>query len=301
MEAFRNILVGIDIDAKGELAAGSCSALEQALQLARKTQATLTLMHVIHIVDNRYEVMSEQPAITAELKQQATALLQTLAAQGSGLDIKTKVVEGLHWRELILEVLRANHDLVIVGTRGRGVAGRALFGSTGNRLLRNCPCPVWSIKPMDKDRFDNLLVAHDLTEVGQRALSLAAGIAKLQGTRLHVLHVMEHPETKRFLGHIAEEEVSRREQVARAAIEEQCKALKLDNPAGITVVSGDAYTEILSYARQNDVDLLCMGTVARSGLAGLITGNTAENVLPWVTCSLIAIKPEGFVSPLAQN
>jgi hypothetical protein len=44
-----------------------------------------------------------------------------------------------------------------------------------------------------------------------------------------------------------------------------------------------------------------MGTVARSGLQGLLTGNTAENVLPWIDCSLVAVKPQGFVSPVFGN
>ena len=77
------------------------------------------------------------------------------------------------------------------------------------------------------------------------------------------------------------------------------KVLGMEGRALISIVDGEAYTEILHHVSGNDIDLLCMGTIARSGLAGLFTGNTAENVLPWVTCSLIAIKPEGFAPPLA--
>jgi nucleotide-binding universal stress UspA family protein len=42
-----------------------------------------------------------------------------------------------------------------------------------------------------------------------------------------------------------------------------------------------------------------MGTVARTGIPGLLIGNTAEGVLNQVDCSLLALKPEGFVSPVA--
>jgi len=41
-----------------------------------------------------------------------------------------------------------------------------------------------------------------------------------------------------------------------------------------------------------------MGTVARTGISGFIIGNTAENILEEISCSLIALKPEGFVSPV---
>ena len=40
-----------------------------------------------------------------------------------------------------------------------------------------------------------------------------------------------------------------------------------------------------------------MGTMARSGIAGLLIGNTAERVLRKLPCSVLAVKPDGFVSP----
>jgi len=42
-----------------------------------------------------------------------------------------------------------------------------------------------------------------------------------------------------------------------------------------------------------------MGTVCRTGVAGLFIGNTAEKVLRQVDCSLLTVKPEGFVTPVA--
>ena len=42
-----------------------------------------------------------------------------------------------------------------------------------------------------------------------------------------------------------------------------------------------------------------MGTVSRTGIAGLIIGNTAETILRSVRCSVLAVKPEGFVSPVS--
>jgi nucleotide-binding universal stress UspA family protein len=41
-----------------------------------------------------------------------------------------------------------------------------------------------------------------------------------------------------------------------------------------------------------------MGTVARSGIPGLIMGNTAEAILTELECSVLAIKPPGFVTPV---
>ena len=46
------------------------------------------------------------------------------------------------------------------------------------------------------------------------------------------------------------------------------------------------------------IDLVVMGTVARSGIAGMLIGNTAERVLRKLPCSVLAVKPEGFTSPV---
>lgn len=46
------------------------------------------------------------------------------------------------------------------------------------------------------------------------------------------------------------------------------------------------------------IDILIMGTVARTGISGFIIGNTAENILQKIDCSLLALKPQGFVSPV---
>lgn len=54
--------------------------------------------------------------------------------------------------------------------------------------------------------------------------------------------------------------------------------------------------EIPSLIDSLQVDVLVMGTVARTNIAGFGVGNTAENVFGEIKCSLLAIKPNGFVS-----
>ena len=46
------------------------------------------------------------------------------------------------------------------------------------------------------------------------------------------------------------------------------------------------------------IDVLVMGTVARGGVSGVLIGNTAERVLRKLPCSVLTVKPDGFVSPV---
>ena len=64
------------------------------------------------------------------------------------------------------------------------------------------------------------------------------------------------------------------------------------------LLKGWARKEIPKLAGQIDADLIVMGTVARTGIPGFIMGNTAETILNQIDCSILAIKPEGFVTPV---
>jgi nucleotide-binding universal stress UspA family protein len=52
---------------------------------------------------------------------------------------------------------------------------------------------------------------------------------------------------------------------------------------------------------EQDIDLLVMGTVCRTGISGFLIGNTAEEVLNQIDCSVLTVKPEGFVTPVTQK
>jgi len=65
------------------------------------------------------------------------------------------------------------------------------------------------------------------------------------------------------------------------------------------LVKGSARREIPVLAQKLEVDVVVMGTVARTGIPGLIMGNTAEAILEQLDCSVLAIKPPGFVTPVS--
>ena len=61
---------------------------------------------------------------------------------------------------------------------------------------------------------------------------------------------------------------------------------------------GSARKVIPELANELQVDCIIMGTVARTGVPGLFMGNTAETILDQLECSVLAIKPPGFVTPV---
>jgi nucleotide-binding universal stress UspA family protein len=55
---------------------------------------------------------------------------------------------------------------------------------------------------------------------------------------------------------------------------------------------------IIELAAAKSIDLIVMGTIGRTGIPGLFIGNTAETVLRQVHCSVLTVKPQGFVTPV---
>ena len=67
----------------------------------------------------------------------------------------------------------------------------------------------------------------------------------------------------------------------------------------VHLLKGDAAERIAGLARELSTDLIVMGTVGRSGVSGLFIGNTAEDVLLTTHASVLTVKPEDFISPIA--
>ncbi|MFT5323854.1 MAG: universal stress protein E [Planctomycetaceae bacterium] len=70
-------------------------------------------------------------------------------------------------------------------------------------------------------------------------------------------------------------------------------------PERIHLMKGDPHAVILETVDRQQIDLLVMGSIARTGIPGMFIGNTAERVLNAVGCSVLTVKPSDFVSPVA--
>ena len=66
----------------------------------------------------------------------------------------------------------------------------------------------------------------------------------------------------------------------------------------VYLLKGEAGRLIPALAKVKKAELIVMGTVSRTGVAGLLIGNTAEKVLRQANCSVLTVKPEGFITPV---
>ena len=186
-----------------------------------------------------------------------------------------------------------------------------LFGSTDLHLLRKCPCPIWLANPGRRRRYERILAAVDpysdapeSAALDRTILELAAALAALEKSELHVVHVwrLEGEEFLRGrLAGVANIDVDEMTRDVQRAHEQRLARLLRPYAARKPVVhfkKGVAAQVIPAVARRTKADLLVMGTVGRSGVEGLLIGNTAERILNAVRCSVLTVKPHGFVTPV---
>lgn len=311
MQPFRKILVGINLGgAEGpsaaELGAPTREAVKRAVWLAEQLGSALTFFAAEDVAALQSELGD---AIDRDhIAKSGNAILDELVAQAKENDIvaEAKLDFGTPWQAIIKEAIGGEYDLVIVGTRDRGAASRILFGSTAMKLLRNCPCPVWVTRP-DPDWDDlNILVASDFSDVSQRALNLAVDGAQLADAKLHLAHAIDNTHVRRmWLTGMRDDEVHSVREKRLAEVESQLHEQlgqtdyrTLSYGVQTHVVEGAADIAMLNLIEEHDIDLLVMGTAARSGIAGFVIGNTAERLLAQVPCSVLAVKPDGFECPV---
>jgi len=78
-------------------------------------------------------------------------------------------------------------------------------------------------------------------------------------------------------------------------------AAKFDiNPNNTHIEEGLPETVIEQVAQEIDAELVILGTVGRTGISAALIGNTAEHVIDQLNCDVLALKPEGYISPLAD-
>lgn len=306
MKQFKNILLLYECDRV---------TLHRAAELAVNNRALLTVVQVVKDMPERWRHINlgGAPLNLQELavREYQTRLQEFVAPlRQDGVRASTKVLVGTPFLEIIREVIRNKRDLVVMTAEGKGGLKQRLFGSTSLHLIRKCPSPVWVMKPARTKRFPRILAAVDpdpedktRDSLNATILQLASTIATRYKAELHVVHAwtMLYESLMRAHGGFAESDIR-----SCAKIEERRHRKALDSllrnytdgGARVHLIEGDADAVIPEFAKTQKVDLLIMGTVCRIGIPGFFIGNTAEKILDEVDCSVLTVKPQGFVSPV---
>ncbi|MFN3231979.1 MAG: universal stress protein [Alphaproteobacteria bacterium] len=307
------------------------SAIKAAADLADIWQADLSILLA---VDRPAELsrMADATGVSTEeleqrlLDQQRESLASMIERVLPGRDPNLQVSMGTRFIDIIRKVIEEDIDLVVKAAEELHGIHRYLFASTDQHLLRKCPCPVWLRLNDSAKSVNTVLAAVDvdeamanepetLADLNRRIMETAQQIAGSTGADLHILHVWDAPgeglvrlwsdaaDSKAVAAAYVAEVQSTHWKSLQKLVEkanESADALtKQPVKMEIHLERGKARDVIPEQVHKLKTDILVMGTIARTGVPGFIIGNTAEDILNSVDCSVVTVKPSSYISPVA--
>ncbi len=306
MPAFTSILVDVDATATAH------PALDRALGLARSCGARLTIVDVFTIgADDRRSLQRGlEDLLVTQRRQQLTRIAQGI----TGLPVDCHLLSGRPATALIREVLRSGHDL-LVRSHARDLVAPSFspYGAVDMELFRQCPCPVLIVGPGARPPHPRIVGAvHASTDdpaeqaLNRAIVELTIEMANREDGTPMLLQAWTPFAERLVRSQYTDEAFAAYADEARRRAGEDLAGLadafrgRL-SPEHVALRRGQPQDVIPEFAVAEGVDLVVMGTVARSGIAGLLIGNTAERVLRKLRCSVLAIKPDGFVAAVPSE
>ncbi|HQX52515.1 MAG TPA: universal stress protein [Planctomycetaceae bacterium] len=154
-------------------------------------------------------------------------------------------------------------------------------------------------------KLDKILVPTDFSDFSQPAVQYGCALAARFGAELHLLHVV--PDPAMLVPEAAAFSVESMQAQSETMVKDAEATLKKypldgwenEKPVVRAVRVGAAFMEIIDYAREQEMDLVVIGTHGRSGLMHVLMGSVAERIVRKAPCPVLTVKPEGhqFVMP----
>ena len=134
-------------------------ALTYGLSFAREYHAELLLLHVVEVVPVGYAsdlFPAPMAAVFEEVSAYARAELAQLSAlsRERGVTSRELVAQGKPSAEIVKAAREHDVDIIVLGTHGKGMLDKALFGSTTERVVRRAPCPVLTCRLKEHEFVD---------------------------------------------------------------------------------------------------------------------------------------------------
>lgn len=302
-------------------------AFHHAVDLAERNNARLTVIFVMETIPPYIARMTPHKLRQMKMDELDAALDAMIEWAAGRVAIEGKIVEGEPFLEVVYEVLRSGCDLVVKSVGENGDVSDWLFGTTDMHLLRKCPCPVWLIKSTGHTPIRRILAAVDFDDLDAQEqdsaeplnrviLELAGSLAYLERSEFHVVHAwgaigedlmrsartgIDKKDADSYVDEVHHQHRNWLDRLLR-------KAKKWIGSGTIDAVKpkthvpkGRASEVIPALVSRLNIDLVVMGTVARTGIPGLIIGNTAETILRQIDCSVLAVKPPDFTTPVTLD
>jgi nucleotide-binding universal stress UspA family protein len=282
-----------------DFSGASGRALGQAIRVARRHGSSLLALHVVPVglpASARFSALTNPALLRPGIREEtAKALRRFVERVGpAGLPVGVEVREGRPAEEIVKRAAALRADLLVIGAHGRSGFEKWVLGSVTERVLRSAHAPVLVVPargalPAGPALFGTIVCATDFSPPADAALQHAVALARLDGSRLILVHVVAHASEAAPGGppDAAGELQERAREWLRRAVPADLRA---HCAVEEVVAAGKPHREIARVAREAKAGLIVVGTQGADALDRLVFGSTAHRVLRAAPCCVLAVR-----------
>lgn len=291
-------------------------AFHQALKFADQQKAKVTLLTVVEDLEEIQELTKYSfttldllDKATTTYHQQLKAHVLALKQQYPHITFSTQIRIGIPFIEIIKSAVEGKADLIIIDTHRSHKKAACQWGSTTRHLMRKSTISIWAIHD-SQSRIERVVAAIDVTgedhgSLNENIIKLAYEFASVNQASLYPCHAwrLESEGYLRKWNHCNDLDIALIAKSLRSDRSDRLRTLvapyqRLATPVHLRLLEGNAKEVLPDFVRKEEIDLVIMGSLSRTGIAGFLMGNTAEYMLDDLQCSVITLKPKGFRSPI---
>lgn len=283
--AIRNILFATDFSAISE------RALPFALEFAARYNATLFIAHAVPPIPAVVPV-EPVPDQTEMLHKGAEREMEKFLNFAPLKDVphQSIVMDGEVWDVIRQVVADKRIDMVVIGTRGRGVLHKLIVGSIAEEIFRTVKCPVLTIGPeviapaVPRQKMWRIIFATDFSEGSLHALPYALMFAQENRSKVTFLHIIGHAGTLPVDtgDELIKESMARMKELVPEGMEETLP--------DCVVQFGSPGPDIVRICTELEADLLVMGVHAGHHATSHLPWTVASHVLAHARCPVLTVR-----------
>ena len=289
----RSLLLAID----GSNHAHAAAQLVRELPLPEGCQ--INIVSVLIPRNAQYHVVLE------EILERTKSLLK----EDKNNLVQTHLLTGYPAEQIVAFIKDHKPDLAVLGSKGLRATLGILLGGVAQQVVEYARCPVL-ITRAPFEGLNKVLIAIDGSDHSKYALEYIQNCPLPETVDFHIINILPPEITPDMVGHYwrmdmeispvvitdrMQEQIDNQriaeEETGRALLEDAVYTLEnLKHP--ITRVSrrGDAATEILAYAKEQEIDLIISGSRGLSEFRSWLLGSVSRKLVHYAECSVLIVK-----------
>jgi len=279
MKLLQKILVPVDF---GQ---ASLRALDAAIMLSKYFLSEIILLHVAPAE----KVSDDTEKIVVESIRSKMKLLLDITDNEHIKAVSVIVEKGVPMERIIHIAESKDIDLIVIGEGNNSDNNLFKLGTTAEKLMLGNQIPLYVVKNATVTPVKKILCPVDFSEASKRALTNAIFLSNRFNAKLTILNVFTPLQVFSYWINVDNEEENKLQtKQQRAEFNDFLKDFHVnDKIHRVKMTTGEPDAQILNEIRNEDIDLLVMGTTGKTGLSRILLGSVTEKVTRELPCNFI--------------